>query len=142
MLHIIDNCKSQHRLVCMEQKLRQFPSKSWENNPLTKFINTLSSITKLFRQKWFRGRKIHTDWDIRVEQCQFSDLAITGLITDYSSFQSFYVIWLSANTEEGISVGLVTLKNGQRSVESVEKYYQINCFRLIIFLVCSSLTFC
>jgi len=49
-------------------------------------------------QKWFRGRKIHTDWDIRVEQCQFSDLAIT------------------ANTEEGISVGLVTLKNGQRSV--------------------------
>jgi len=50
-------------------------------------------------QKWFRGRKIHTDWDIRVEQCQFSDLAIT------------------ANTEEGISVGLVTLKNGQRSVD-------------------------
>jgi len=49
-------------------------------------------------QKWFRGRRIHTDWDIRVEQCQFSDLAIT------------------ANTEEGISVGLVNIKNGQRNV--------------------------
>jgi len=53
-------------------------------------------------QKWFRGRKIHTDWDIRVEQCQFSDLAIT------------------ANTEEGSSVGLVSNKNGQRSVNSLK----------------------
>ena len=51
------------------------------------------------RQKWFRGRKIHTDWDIRVEQCQFSELAIT------------------AHTEEGISVGIVSVKNGQRSVK-------------------------
>ena len=59
-------------------------------------------ILLLSRQKWFRGRKIHTDWDIRVEQCQFSELAIT------------------ANTEEGISVGIVSVKNGQRSVKYEE----------------------
>ena len=56
-------------------------------------------MINIVRQKWFRGRRIHTDWDIRVEQCQFSDLAIT------------------ANTEEGISVGLVNIKNGQRNVK-------------------------
>ena len=52
-----------------------------------------------FRQKWFRGKKIHSNWDIRVEQCQFSDLAIT------------------ATTEEGINVGIVTTKNGTRNVK-------------------------
>ena len=69
-------------------------------------VSAFSRFAKLFlilfifcRQKWFRGRKIHTDWDIRVEQCQFSELAIT------------------ADTEEGISVGIVSVKNGQRSVK-------------------------
>ena len=52
-----------------------------------------------FRQKWFRGKKIHSNWDIRVEQCQFSDLAIT------------------ATTEEGINVGIVTTKNGTRTLK-------------------------
>ena len=28
-------------------------------------------------QRWFRGKKIHTDWDIRVEQCQASPLTNT-----------------------------------------------------------------
>ena len=64
-----------------------------------------------------------------MEQCQFSDLAITGLIKDYSSI-CLYIHLMSfsfaANTEEGISVGLVTLKNGQRSVKSVEYFSKIS----------------
>jgi len=48
--------------------------------------------------KWFRGRKIHTDWDIRVEQCEFKDLTV------------------SASSEEGISAGIVTQKSGTRTV--------------------------
>eukprot|EP00092_Neocalanus_flemingeri_P023116 GFUD01025064.1.p1 GENE.GFUD01025064.1~~GFUD01025064.1.p1 ORF type:complete len:627 (+),score=199.24 GFUD01025064.1:96-1976(+) len=48
--------------------------------------------------KWFRGRKIHTDWDIRVEQCEFKDLTV------------------SASSEEGISAGIVSYKSGNRTV--------------------------
>jgi len=48
--------------------------------------------------KWFRGRKIHTDWDVRVEQCEFRDLTV------------------SASSEEGISAGIVSNKSGTRTV--------------------------
>jgi len=48
--------------------------------------------------KWFRGRKIHTDWDIRVEQCQFKDLSVT------------------ASSEDGLSAGIVSYKGGERTV--------------------------
>lgn len=48
--------------------------------------------------KWFRGRKIHTDWDIRVEQCQFKDLTV------------------SASSDDGISAGIVSYKSGTRTV--------------------------
>ena len=54
------------------------------------------------RQKWFRGKKIHSDWDIRVEQCQFSSLAIT------------------ATTEEGITVRTLNTKSGARNDKLVE----------------------
>lgn len=53
-------------------------------------------------QKWFRGKKIHTDWDVRVEQCQFADLAIT------------------ANTQHGISVGILSQKAGSRNVTPIK----------------------
>jgi len=48
--------------------------------------------------KWFRGKKIHTDWDIRVEQCEFKDLTV------------------SASSEDGISAGIVSHKAGTRMV--------------------------
>jgi len=48
--------------------------------------------------KWFRGKKIHTDWDIRVEQCEFKDLTV------------------SASSEEGICAGIITIKSGTRTV--------------------------
>jgi len=48
--------------------------------------------------KWFRGKKIHTDWDIRVEQCEFKDLTV------------------SASSEEGIAAGIISQKSGTRTV--------------------------
>ena len=59
----------------------------------------MRDLSLKFRQKWFRGKKIHSDWDIRVEQCQFCELAIT------------------ANTEDGINVGIVNTKSGTRNVK-------------------------
>jgi len=48
--------------------------------------------------KWFRGKKIHTDWDIRVEQCEFKDLTV------------------SASSDEGTSAGIISYKSGNRTV--------------------------
>ena len=95
-----------------------------QNTQIVKNVCWLCGRDKLivlcFRQKWFRGRKIHTDWDIRVEQCQFSDLAIT------------------ANTEEGINVGLVSVKNGQRNIKW-ERVILIIFILIIWISICFSL---
>ena len=53
----------------------------------------------IFRAKYFRGRKIQTDWDIRVEQVEFKDLAV------------------SANSVNGVSAGIVSYKSGNRSAK-------------------------
>jgi len=52
--------------------------------------------------KYFRGRKILTDWDIRVEQVEFKDLAV------------------SANSTTGVSAGLISYKGGNRSTDHVK----------------------
>ena len=62
------------------------------------FGNVLSKIKKS-RAKYFRGRKIKTDWDIRVEQVEFKDLAV------------------SANSTTGVSAGIVSYKSGNRSAK-------------------------
>jgi len=53
-------------------------------------------------QRWFRGKKIHTDWDIRVEQCQFRDLALTS------------------SSQEGTVTGVVGYKGGSRTVSALQ----------------------
>jgi len=52
--------------------------------------------------KYFRGRKIQTDWDIRVEQVEFKDLAV------------------SANSVNGVSAGIVSYKSGSRSASHIK----------------------
>ena len=51
------------------------------------------------RAKYFRGRKIHTDWDIRVEQVEFKDLTV------------------SASSMTGVSAGILSYKSGNRSTK-------------------------
>ena len=53
----------------------------------------------VLRAKYFRGRKIKTDWDVRVEQVEFKDLAV------------------SANSTTGVSAGIVSYKSGNRSAK-------------------------
>jgi len=52
--------------------------------------------------KYFRGRKIQTDWDIRVEQVEFKDLAV------------------SANSVNGVSAGIVSNKSGNKSASLIK----------------------
>jgi len=52
--------------------------------------------------KYFRGRKIQTDWDIRVEQVEFKDLAV------------------SANSTSGVSAGILSYKSGNRSTNNMK----------------------
>jgi len=52
--------------------------------------------------KYFRGRRIHTDWDIRVEQVEFKDLAV------------------SASSITGVSAGILSFKSGTRSTNNLK----------------------
>ena len=83
MLYFAYHCWSEHRLVRIK-----------------KFL--LCSALKHSRPKWFRGKKIHTDWDIRVEQCEFKDLTV------------------SASSDEGTSAGIISYKSGNRTVKWVK----------------------
>jgi len=50
--------------------------------------------------KYFRGRRVHGDWDIRVEQAEFSELTV------------------SANAEHGVMASIVMAKTGNKVVRS------------------------
>lgn len=50
--------------------------------------------------KYFRGRRVHTDWDIRVEQAEFSEMTVT------------------ANTETGVTASIIMAKSGSKVVRS------------------------
>jgi len=50
--------------------------------------------------KYFRGRRIHGDWDIRVEQAEFSEIAV------------------SASIDQGVLASIVISKNGNKIVRS------------------------
>jgi len=50
--------------------------------------------------KYFRGKKLHADWDIKVEQAEFRDLTV------------------SANSESGVSASIITSKAGSRTTRS------------------------
>jgi len=50
------------------------------------------------RSKYFRGRRIHGDWDVRVEQAEFREISIT------------------ANSESGVLVSMAVIRNGTKVV--------------------------
>ncbi|XP_071552793.1 synapsin [Panulirus ornatus] len=50
--------------------------------------------------KYFRGKRIHGDWDIRVEQAEFRELSVT------------------ASSEGGVNVSMVVYRNGAKVVRS------------------------
>lgn len=50
--------------------------------------------------KYFRGKRIHGDWDIRVEQAEFRELSVT------------------ASSEGGVNVSMVVFRNGAKVVRS------------------------
>jgi hypothetical protein len=53
-----------------------------------------------YRSKYFRGRRLHGDYDIRVEQAEFKELSLT------------------ANAESGTTVSMAVFRNGTKVVRS------------------------
>ena len=49
-----------------------------------------------FRSKYFRGRRLHGDWDIRVEQAEFKELSLTSSV------------------ESGCQVSMAVFRNGTK----------------------------
>lgn len=53
-----------------------------------------------YRSKYFRGKRLHGDYDIRVEQAEFKELSLT------------------ANVESGTTVSMAVFRNGTKVVRS------------------------
>ena len=53
-----------------------------------------------FRSKYFRGKRIHGDYDIRVEQAEFKELSV------------------SSSTETGVTASIILAKSGNKVVRS------------------------
>lgn len=53
-----------------------------------------------FRSKYFRGKRIHGDYDIRVEQAEFKELSV------------------NANSETGVTASIILAKSGNKVVRS------------------------
>ena len=46
-----------------------------------------------FRAKYFRGKRLHNDWDIKVDQVEFKDLSVSasssgGVTANIKSYKS------------------------------------------------------
>ena len=54
----------------------------------------------VFRSKYFRGKRIHGDYDIRVEQAEFKELSV------------------NCNTEAGVTASIILAKSGNKVVRS------------------------
>jgi len=52
--------------------------------------------------KYFRGRRVHTDWDIKVDQAEFKDLSV------------------SAGSNSGVSATITSFKSGTKNVTAVK----------------------
>ena len=50
------------------------------------------------RAKYFRGRKIHQDWDVKVDQAEFRDLSV------------------SAGSTAGVTANISSLRTGAKSI--------------------------
>lgn len=57
------------------------------------------------RSKYFRGRRIHNDWDVRVEQAEFRELSIT------------------ASNDSGATVSMAVYRNGTKVVRYLRNFY-------------------
>ena len=53
-----------------------------------------------FRSKYFRGKRIHIDYDIRVEQAEFKELSV------------------NSNSESGVTASIILAKSGNKVVRS------------------------
>lgn len=67
-------------------------------------------ICSLHRSKYFRGRRLHGDFDIRVEQAEFKEITLT------------------ANCESGTVVSMGVYRNGTKVIRFV---IRINCPQLL-----------
>ena len=68
--------------------------------------------------QYFRGKKIHTDWDLRVEQAEFKELTVKQFqnppkfCSDY--FEKFKMfVQVMANSESGVTVCLPVARGGK-----------------------------
>ena len=52
----------------------------------------------IFRSKYFRGRRVHTHYDILVEQAEFRDISVQG------------------NSATGVTASIVTQQKGANKV--------------------------
>ena len=77
--------RSQHGLVSQAQAGTQSG---------TLAVSTFPS----FRAKYFRGKRLHTDWDIKVDQVEFKDLSV------------------SASSSEGVTANIKSYKSGTANI--------------------------
>ena len=67
---------------------------------LSKLCIYLFFLFWVFRSKYFRGKRIHGDYDIRVEQAEFKELSV------------------NCNTEAGVTASIILAKSGNKVVRS------------------------
>ena len=63
-----------------------------------------------FCVQYFRGKKIHTDWDLRVEQAEFKELTVINFILLYMKLALKCFLCETKNIYEMIRVTLMTTK--------------------------------
>ncbi|KAJ9601769.1 hypothetical protein L9F63_000061, partial [Diploptera punctata] len=64
------------------------------------FVSIKNSLIDICKSKYFRGKRLHGDYDIRVEQAEFKELSLT------------------ANAEVGTTVSMAVFRNGTKVVRS------------------------
>ena len=60
--------------------------------------------------QYFRGKKIHTDWDLRVEQAEFKELTVINFILLYMKLALKCFLCETKNIYEMIRVTLMTTR--------------------------------
>ena len=66
-----------------------------------------------FRSKYFRGKRIHGDYDIRVEQAEFKELSV------------------SSSTETGVTASIILAKSGNKVVRSFKPDFLLGTIHII-----------
>ena len=66
-----------------------------------------------FRSKYFRGKRIHGDYDIRVEQAEFKELSV------------------SSSTETGVTASIILAKSGNKVVRSFKPDFLLGTIHIL-----------